>query len=139
MLGRKNDAGKPSMDLIPPLALESEARVMGFGAKKYGATNWMGGMAWSRLVAAAMRHLTSWHSGESVDPETGESHLAHLRCCAAMLMAYEAYGLGEDDRFGTKLLSAVQRVKDGKDAQQNAEVKQVEQVVVVGSEDVKPV
>jgi hypothetical protein len=137
--GKKYDSGKPAMHLIPPVALEGEAMAMGFGEAKYGSYNWLGGMAWSRLVAACMRHLMAWHSGESVDSETGLSHLAHARCCLGMLMGYEAYGLGEDDRFGTKLLSAVQRVKDGKDAQQNAEVKQVEQVVVVGDEVVKPV
>jgi len=101
--GKKFDDGKPAIHLIPPVAIEGEAMAMGFGEKKYGSYNWLGGMAWSRLVAAAMRHLLAWHGGESSDPETGLSHLAHCRCCLGMLMGYESYGLGDDDRFGTRL------------------------------------
>lgn len=103
MDGKKYDSEKPPIHLIPPIAIESEALVMGFGEKKYGSYNWLKGMGWSRLVSAAMRHILSWHSGESKDPETGQSHLAHARCCLGMLMGYEAYGKGKDDRFGMHL------------------------------------
>lgn len=131
MSGKKYDSEKPAMHLIPPVALEGEARAMGFGERKYGSYNWLGGMAWSRLVAACMRHVQSWHAGESHDPETGLSHLAHARCCLGMLMGYEAYGLGEDDRFGTRL-AAVKCVNDAKQANKEAvEQGGVEQAVVV--------
>ena len=74
---------------------------MAFGAKKYGVYNWLDGMEWSRLVGAVMRHVLAWHGGEDLDPETGASHLAHARCCLAMLMGYQELSIGEDDRYGT--------------------------------------
>lgn len=135
MAGKKYDNGKPAMHLIPPVAMAGEAMAMGFGEAKYGSYNWLGGMAWSRLVAAAMRHLMAWHSGESTDTETGLSHLAHARCCLGMLMGYEAYGLGEDDRFGTRL-AAVQGAKESERTEKDCEVKQVEEESVVGEEKV---
>lgn len=134
MSGKKFDTDKPAMHLIPPVAILGEAMVMGFGEKKYGSYNWLGGMAWSRLVAAAMRHLQAWHSGESLDPETGISHLAHCRCCLGMLMGYEAYGLGEDDRFGTRL-AAVKGVKDAKQANKEAVEQDCAEQAVVGLKD----
>ena len=105
--GKKFDQDKPAMHLIPPVALTEEAKAMGFGEKKYGTYNYLGGMRWSRLVGAALRHITAWHSGEDLDPETSLNHLAHARCCLAILLAYQIHGLGEDDRFG----NAMEKIK----------------------------
>lgn len=77
----------------------AEARVLAFGANKYAAHNWRKGMLWTRLGDAALRHLTAWMDGEDTDPETGESHLAHLRATAGFLLEYQEFGLGEDDRY----------------------------------------
>lgn len=88
---------------------------MGHGERKYGTYNWMHGMSWSRLVGAAMRHLTAWHSGEDLDPETSLSHLGHARCCLAMLLAYQTHGLGEDDRYSTMLLSTKNSMEEKAD------------------------
>ena len=96
--GVKHDTGKPRMELLSRHALEAEARVLAFGAQKYDADNWRKGMAWRRLVGAAFRHLAAFADGEDVDPETGLSHLAHLRCCAGFLIEYQTFGLGVDDR-----------------------------------------
>lgn len=57
-------------------------------------------MDWSRLYGAAMRHMLSWWSGDTVDPESGESHLWHALCCIAFLVTYEQRGKGTDDREG---------------------------------------
>jgi hypothetical protein len=94
----KADTGKVPMSLLPRSALTAEAAVLAFGAKKYAAHNWRKGMVWSRLLDAALRHLTAFADGEDVDPETGLSHLAHLRCCAGFLIEYQEKGLGQDDR-----------------------------------------
>lgn len=96
--GRKADEGKLRMDLIPPELLEGVASILTFGAGKYGERNWEQGMAWGRVYGALLRHLTAWHKGESADPETGKSHLWHVGCCIAFLIAYEARGIGTDDR-----------------------------------------
>lgn len=99
--GVKYDAGKPRMELLPFEALEAVARVMAFGAVKYGDHNWRGGMAWTRLLGAALRHLGAWARGEKADPESGESHLAHAACCILFLLTYEIAKLGADDRHST--------------------------------------
>lgn len=97
--GLKYDAGKPGVHLLPYPALEEIARVLDFGATKYTAHNWAKGMSWSRLVGAALRHIGRWAWGESIDSETGLSHLAHAGCCILFLLSYERFGIGTDDRF----------------------------------------
>lgn len=95
----KADHGKPRMDLIPPEFLVETAKVLAYGAEKYTPNNWCAGADWGRYFAAMQRHLWAWWAGEDTDPETGLSHLAHAACCLAFLMAYEARGIGTDDRM----------------------------------------
>ena len=96
--GLKHDDGKPRMDLLDRVALEEIARVLGFGAEKYAAHNWRGGIAYSRLVAAALRHLHAFNDGEDLDPESGLSHLGHLGCCVMFLLNMAATRPDLDDR-----------------------------------------
>jgi hypothetical protein len=96
--GRKDDAGKPRHDLIPPELPNAVALVLAFGADKYGERNWERGMKWGRPFAAMMRHMWAWWSGEKADPETGMPHLWHAACCIAFLIAYENRNIGIDDR-----------------------------------------
>jgi hypothetical protein len=98
MTGRKDDQGKPPLSLISREFLEGLAQVLAFGAKKYAAHNWRGGMKWSRLADASMRHLLAWVDGEDKDPESGLSHLHHAAFGLMCLSTYQARGLGEDDR-----------------------------------------
>jgi hypothetical protein len=63
-------------------------------------------MAYSRLYAATMRHMTAWWEGEKADPETGFSHLSHASCCALFLLAFELRGIGSDDRPGATEFSS---------------------------------
>jgi hypothetical protein len=81
MSGTKFDQDKPRMDLIDPLALEGLAAVLTFGAKKYAAHNWRGGLSYSRLIAALIRHLFAIMRGERIDPESGFPHVDHVGCC----------------------------------------------------------
>lgn len=97
--GVKHDQEKPDMDLLSPIALEKIAQVMTFGKKKYGANNWRGGIAFSRLLAAVMRHINAYRKGESIDPETGLSHLAHASCGLMMLLEFEETTPDLDDRY----------------------------------------
>ena len=80
-VGTKNDAEKPRMDLLDPLALEGLAKVLTFGANKYAAHNWRKGIANTRLIAAMLRHLFAIMRGEDVDPESGLPHIDHVGCC----------------------------------------------------------
>jgi hypothetical protein len=88
--GRKDDSGKLRMDLIPPEALTALAEVLTPGAVRYGERNWERGIPDGRIVAALMRHLVAWQSGESLDPDSGLSHLKHVLCNAAFLVTFEA-------------------------------------------------
>lgn len=97
--GRKFDSEKPRMDLLDTHALNEIAKVMGMGAKKYGDSNWRGGLAWSRVIAAAMRHLTAFNAGEDLDAESGISHIAHLGCCVMFLLNYIKTHPELDDRW----------------------------------------
>lgn len=79
--GTKYDAGKLPLDLLDPLALEGLAAVLAFGAKKYASHNWRGGISYSRLIAALLRHAFAILRGERIDPESGLPHVDHVGCC----------------------------------------------------------
>ena len=96
--GNKYDGDKLPIDLIPPEMLTALASVLKYGAIKYEPRNWEKGMRWGRVFAALMRHMWAWWRGESNDEETKMSHLWHAACCIAFLVAYEARGIGQDDR-----------------------------------------
>lgn len=96
--GRKDDSGKPRMDLIPPEVAYALGRVLEFGARKYDDRNWEKGFAWGRSVAALKRHLAAWEAGQDTDPESGMPHLWHVLTNAAFLATFEARGVGTDDR-----------------------------------------
>ena len=85
-------------DLIPIEGVRAVACILGIGAQKYVPRNWEQGMAWSRPTDAAIRHLNAWWDGEDKDPDTGKSHLWHAACNIFFLIAYEARGVGKDDR-----------------------------------------
>lgn len=97
MTGKKYDQGKPRVSLIVSKALLEVAKVGSMGAQKYGDYNYRGGMKWSRLADAALRHFFSYLAGERVDEESGLSHLAHVAWNILALLEYELDGVGEDD------------------------------------------
>jgi hypothetical protein len=79
--GLKYDQDKPRMELLDPLALEGLAKVLTFGAKKYASHNWRGGISYSRLIGALLRHTFAIVRGEYTDAESGLPHVDHLGCC----------------------------------------------------------
>lgn len=87
-VGVKYDAEKPRWDLLPVSAATAVVRVLTLGARKYSPDNWrrVEGRRW-RYYGAALRHLTAWWSGEKLDSETGENHLAHAACCILFLLS----------------------------------------------------
>lgn len=97
--GTKFDQSKLPMSLIPRCANEAEAEVLGFRCRQIRCAQLAERLVWSRLIDAAMRHLAAFADGEDNDPETGMSHIAHLRCCTGFLLEHIQYGLGEDDRY----------------------------------------
>jgi hypothetical protein len=95
----KADGEKVRLELLPTEALEEIAKVLTFGAKKYDDNNWRKGFKWLRVIGATFRHLYAWVRGESKDPETGISHLAHAGCNILFLITFEKTGTGTDDRI----------------------------------------
>jgi hypothetical protein len=86
--GKKFDGDKARFDLIPLLAMEGAAKVMGFGAKKYGEWNWLAvDNAEARYTAAMLRHLALHQAGELRDHESGLKHIDHILCNALFLAA----------------------------------------------------
>lgn len=96
--GNKSDQDKERTDLLSIAALESVAKVLTHGAKKYGARNWEKGIAWSRCYGAALRHLFAWWRKEDQDPETHLSHLAHATTNLMFLLEYLKTHPELDDR-----------------------------------------
>ena len=95
----KFDDGKLPLHLLSTEAMNQTAAVLQFGADKYAAHNWRKGFAWSRPLAAAMRHITAFNAGEDKDPESGLSHLAHAACCIMFLLEFEKTHKELDDRY----------------------------------------
>ena len=90
MDGIKHDSKKPKMNLLPPKAIVEVAKVLTFGAQKYGAENWKElEDLQNRYTAGALRHIFAHMDGEKVDPETGLSHMAHALCCLLFKLEIE--------------------------------------------------
>ena len=97
--GKKNDDGKSRIDLIDAEFLEGLGHVLRFGANKYDAHNWRGGINYSRLIAAAYRHLGAINKGEDIDPESNMPHVYHLACCTMFLAWMIKNRPDLDDRY----------------------------------------
>ena len=97
--GFKNDSDKPRVDLLPSIPLLGVARVLGIGARKYSAHNWRGGIQFSRLYAAALRHLLAFNDGEDLDRESGLNHLDHALCELMFLRELFETRKDLDDRY----------------------------------------
>lgn len=86
-VGTKHDSGKVRYSLLPKGVIEKVLSILEFGANKYSKDNWQQvPNARDRYYDAAMRHIQAWYYGETKDPETGESHLAHALCCLMFLL-----------------------------------------------------
>lgn len=101
--GIKYDNEKPRVDLLDPLALEGLAKVLTFGAKKYAEHNWRGGLNYSRLVGAALRHIFAILRGEDIDEDSGLPHVDHLGCCWMFLSNFMKTRPDLDDRWRPKV------------------------------------
>jgi hypothetical protein len=83
---RKDDGSKPKMHLLNSHHITDIAKVMTFGAEKYGEKNYYG-VPLERYFSAAMRHLLAYHAGEMYDQESGISHLAHVSANMMIMQA----------------------------------------------------
>lgn len=92
--GKKFDGGKPRLWLIPGVVLLEIAKVLTFGADKYGADNWqLVKDSKARYGSALLRHFYAWQGGEERDPETGFYHLSHVGTNACFLIYHQVRGM----------------------------------------------
>lgn len=90
MDGVKYDGEKPKMHLLPPKATLEVAKVLTFGANKYDEENWRKlDNLQSRYTSGALRHIFAHIDSETLDPESGLSHLAHAICCLLFKLEIE--------------------------------------------------
>ncbi|MBP3622001.1 MAG: hypothetical protein J6J16_09605 [Lachnospiraceae bacterium] len=88
--GVKHDEHKNRLDLIEPEFIEGVGEVLTFGAEKYEPNSWQKVEdAENRYYAALFRHLMAYKRGETVDQESGLSHLKHIACNAMFLLHFE--------------------------------------------------
>lgn len=79
---KKDDGGKPRLSLVEPEYIIGTAKILTFGAEKYGKNNWKTakGDDVERYNDALLRHLYAYLGGERLDPESGQPHLHHVSC-----------------------------------------------------------
>ena len=99
MQGIKYDEGKAPMNLLDRYALEQLASVLAHGAVKYSPENWRGGISYSRLIAASLRHLMAVSDGEDYDQESQLPHAAHAMCSLMFLLWMMRNRPDLDDRW----------------------------------------
>lgn len=89
----------PLLSVIPGPPLVQVGEVMRLGRSKYGPYNWRDqDVTVSTYLDAAMRHLMSYWDGETIDPESGQTHLAHAAASLFVIMDALATGHATDDR-----------------------------------------
>ncbi len=87
---QKTQPGLLYKDLVNACA--AVIRVLDLGAKKYSRANYLK-VEDVRYEEAMLRHLQAYFQGEAVDPESGESHLAHVVCCVMFMLEKKARGI----------------------------------------------
>ena len=98
----KADGNKNQLDLLPIRAIEQVGLVMTYGALKYDANNWRGGMSYSRLIGATLRHIFAFMRNEKIDPDTNLSHLSHSATNLLFLVEMIETGTGTNDIYKYK-------------------------------------
>ena len=88
---QKFDGDKPLVTLVEPSYIIGTAKVLTFGANKYGRDNWKTAKPEDiqRYKDAIFRHLLAYLDGETIDPESKMPHLDHISCNAMFLRHFD--------------------------------------------------
>ena len=103
--GKRMNAGKLRVELVPPEWLFALADVMTQGSKKYEPRNWEKGMKWSTMLGSMKRHIAKFEAGSRYDGKgfdlekgtTGCHHLAMAAWNALALLTYDLRRKGTND------------------------------------------
>lgn len=80
-------AARPNYRHVPASGLYAVGKVMDLGAAKYGPFNWRStGLCLQTYIDAIRRHTDALAGGQNIDPESGESHMAHVAACALLVL-----------------------------------------------------
>ena len=91
--------GKVPLEYLLPTLWPGDAAIHKLGADKYGERNWRKNrIKASTYEGAILRHFMAWAAGEDIDPESGHSHLYHIRACCGVVLDSEMHGTLIDDR-----------------------------------------
>lgn len=91
--------GKAPLEYLEAACNPGEARVLKGGAERHGRRNFtLSPIRAQVYVGALRRHIDAWAGGEDTDPDSGESHLSHIRANVAVLQSAMAAGTFVDDR-----------------------------------------
>lgn len=87
----KYDKDKVRVSLVQPGFILGTAKVLTFGANKYGVDNWklIPNSEVYRYKDALMRHLLAYLAGEKVDPDSGLLHLDHIAANTMFLRHFD--------------------------------------------------
>ena len=98
---------KPCAHYVPMNVMVQVAEVMRGGADKYGLKNWRRQpIRASTYYDAMFRHMVQWFEGlEDQDAESQQHHLAHVVCCAMLVLDSLERGILVDDRRDTEVLT----------------------------------
>lgn len=99
-LGLRYNEGKQPLSLLLEAnnAVQGLSGVLAYGAKKYARGNYLRGLPHTQIVDSLLRHLTSYMSGEDVDPESKLRHVDHVLANAFFLSELTARHPQLDDR-----------------------------------------
>lgn len=88
--GKKDDKWKTMFSLIPARAEAEVAKVLTFGAAKYGRDNWRFLEDLKiRTMDAALRHISETRLGKKTDNESGLHPIAHAICELLFFLEHE--------------------------------------------------
>lgn len=102
MGGKRDNKGKVRLSLIPSQALADMAKVLEFGAGKYGDHNWRlagDNLTLLKILDSLERHLLEIKKGNDIDEESGLPHIAHVLANAAFISQLTEDGTLIDDRY----------------------------------------
>lgn len=87
--GKKFDSGKLSYSLLELDAYAEQVKVLMFGAREYGWSNWKLVEPPARYWDALLRHIKDYASGQQYDEKSGLSHLGHIGANIMFLLWFE--------------------------------------------------
>lgn len=97
-VGLKDDNDKLRFELITVDSLKELAKVLTYGANKYKPNSWQNVEdGEDKHYASLLRHIFAWRNGESIDEESGLTHLGHAMANIMFLIYHDKNKKVKDD------------------------------------------